>query len=161
MVHFDLPSSWFDYSRIIDMGKDEGKLMFIQVAYHLSCIWYAAYNILKKGNYISNFDIIIASEMRINRCLFFFVVVGIFILFLKMYGLCQRSSLGIPTHFIVTNLNFFQIFKLDSLFKIQLEIPHAVHRQKISTFGKLERLLRYWESYFMKFQWSQYYTILL
>ena len=59
-----------------------------------------------KGNYISNFDIIIASEMRINRSLFFFVVVGIFILFLKMYGLCQRSSLGIPTQFNVTNLNF-------------------------------------------------------
>ena len=101
-----------------------------------------------KGNYISNFDIIIASEMRINRSLFFFVVVGIFILFLKMYGLCQRSSLGIPTQFNVTNLNFLMFSNfLNLLLKFQ-----TVHRQKTNTFGKLELLHRYWVSSFMKFQ---------
>ena len=112
MVYLDISSSWFDNSGTIDMGKDERKPMHklcSTIKFHI--IWVAydmqhIYNILKKGNYISNFDIIIASEMRINRCLFFFVVVGIFILFLKMYGLCQRSSLGIPTHFNVPNLNF-------------------------------------------------------
>ena len=98
MVYFDIPSCWFNNSRITDMGKDE-KAINVQ----LNC---RGIEHPFKGNYISNFDIIIASEMRINRSLFFFVVVGIFILFLKMYGLCQRSSLGIPTQFNATNLNF-------------------------------------------------------